>query len=736
MKKILLYSLGIVAFLSSSAQAPKRSCGTMESLKAEIAKDPSLELRMQQLEQQTQNYILNQGGSANKTAALVTIPVVVHILYKNPSQNLSAARIQTQIDVLNKDYSKTNSDTNLVPSPFKALIGDAQIQFALAVRDPQGLPTTGITRTPTTISSFDLTLNQAKYTSLGGHDAWDRNSYLNLWVVPDINNAGVSGILGYAQPPGGAAATDGVVIGYQYFGTTGASAPFNKGRTCTHEVGHWLNLRHIWGTNGQACGASDDDAVTDTPKQTEENYGCPTFPLIVANVPAGFGGPSCSGTTPGSMFMNYMDYVDDACMQMFSIGQVTRMTAAVNGPRATLFNSQGLVPVVLQTVDAALNSVTSPTTGSSCSTSIIPSFTLNNFGTDTLKSVTINYELDGGTAATQSWTGSLVSLGSSVITLPALTLTPGFHNFLIYTSNPNGATDLNTSNDSVTVIFTTVNPPTSIAITSGNTYVEGFQNATFPPTGWTRNNPNNNNTWTRVGPGGFGNSTFSARMDNYSGSSIAGQIDELNTPTFDLSTGGSNYYLTFSVAYAQYDANSPDSLIIFTSTDCDQTWVRRYGKGKGSLATNGGTFVTAAGFVPSASQWRTETVNLSSLQGASHAKIRFQNKSGFGNWLYVDDVNVTTSPLSVSNGIEAVEGFAIYPNPSNGIFTLTGNFKSNGKVSVKVFNMLGKVVYNESKSEANNQNLTIDLSAQSKGVYFVEISNGNENVTKRISIIE
>lgn len=734
MKKFLPLIFAFIS-LTSYAQVAKRSCGYEASLQAELAKDPSLQSRMDQMEADYQQALLHP--TAKKATTIITIPVVVHIVYKNAAQNLSLSRIQSQIAVLNKDYSKTNTDTGLVPAAFKPFAGDAQIQFALAVRDPQGFPTNGITRTQTSISSFDLTLNQAKFTAQGGHDAWDRNSYLNIWVVPDINNAGVSGILGYAQPPGGAAATDGVVIGYQYFGTTGATAPFNKGRTTTHEVGHWLNLRHIWGNNGQACAASDDDQVADTPQQDEENYGCPTFPLITKNVPAGFGGPSCSGTAPGSMFMDYMDYVDDACMMMFTNGQITRMTSALNGPRASLFNSQGLVPVVLQQVDASIKNVTSPVAGSSCVTSITPSFSLTNFGTDTLKSVDIMYQVDGGTIDTLAWTGTLLSLDDVTINLPSINLTPGGHNFLVYSMNPNGTSDLNTSNDSVEVIFTTINPPVSIQITGSNTYVQGFDAASFPPTGWTRVNPNNNNTWTRVTTAsGFGNSTASARMDNYSGTSTAGQIDELLTPSFDFNSGNINFYLTFSVAYAQYDATSVDSLIIYTTADCEQTWVRQYGKAKASLATNGGAFLTASGFVPTATQWRTETINLSSLVGQTHARIKFQNKSGYGQLLYIDDVNVTVSPVGLNESVVPETGVFVYPNPSQGLITVAGNFKPADKWNIKVYDLLGKVVYLENGLSSSTNKFNLDLSNQNKGVYFIELANGSQKYTKRVSILE
>ncbi|MBL7776053.1 MAG: T9SS type A sorting domain-containing protein, partial [Saprospiraceae bacterium] len=169
-----------------------------------------------------------------------------------------------------------------------------------------------------------------KFYSSGGSDAWPRDAYLNLWVC-DLS----SGLLGYAQFPGGPANTDGVVCDYLYFGTTatGAQPPFDKGRTATHEVGHWLNCYHIWGDDGTSCTGTDQ--VADTPNQADENYGCPAFPTV-----------SCSNGPNGDMFMNYMDYTDDACMNLFTQGQKTRMQALFGsgGFRAPLLSSQGCVP--------------------------------------------------------------------------------------------------------------------------------------------------------------------------------------------------------------------------------------------------------------------------------------------------------------------------------------------------------------------------------------------------------
>ena len=264
----------------------------------------------------------------NHRTGVITIPVVVHVVYNTTAQNISDAQIQSQINVLNQDFRKLNADASSVPSVFAGLASDAQIEFCLAKRDPNGNATTGITRTQTTRTSFAYSGDYIKYNSTGGKDAWDRNQYLNLWVG---NLSG--GLLGYAQFPGGAAATDGVVCTYTAFGTTGtAAAPFNKGRTATHEVGHWLNLYHIWGDDNGACTGSDQ--VADTPNQANSNGGCPAFPKV-----------SCSNGPNGDMWMNYMDYTDDRCMYMFTTGQKTRMDAVLvpGGFRAGLATSQGCV---------------------------------------------------------------------------------------------------------------------------------------------------------------------------------------------------------------------------------------------------------------------------------------------------------------------------------------------------------------------------------------------------------
>jgi len=262
-------------------------------------------------------------GTARFTG-VVHIPVVVHVVYSNAAQNISDAQVQSQIAVLNRDYRATNPDVANVPEVFAPLVADSRVEFHLATTDPDGNATSGITRTSTTTASFPQDGNPIKFTAHGGHDAWPSDRYLNIWVSTIHGSQG--GLLGYAQFPGGPAETDGVVIADTAFGDTGtAAAPFNLGRTATHEVGHWLNLYHIWGDDGTGCAGSDE--VDDTPNQASENYGTPAFPHV-----------SCSNGPNGDLFMDYMDYTDDAAMFMFTHGQAARMAATLDGARASFLD--------------------------------------------------------------------------------------------------------------------------------------------------------------------------------------------------------------------------------------------------------------------------------------------------------------------------------------------------------------------------------------------------------------
>lgn len=495
----------LLAAMQTNGQ--RRVCASYEVLQQQLATHPEMAIERQRLESFTEQFEQMQSNETAKTTApIYKIPVVVHVLYNTTAQNISTAQIQSQIDILNKDYQKLNTDASLVPSVFAGVAADAQIQFCLAQRTPTGQATTGINRIQTSKTSFNANTDDAKSASTGGANAWDRNKYLNIWIVPSISG----GVLGYAQFPGGPAATDGVVIGHQYFGNTGtATAPYNKGRTATHEIGHWLNLNHIWGDDGTACTGTDN--VGDTPNQADENYGCPTFPSI-----------SCNNGPNGDMFMNYMDYTDDACMFMFTTGQKTRMHAVLagSGSRAALLTSDGCLPPSTTGVCAVPSSLATSTLTSS-------SATLTWGAVTGAQSYTLRWKLNTATA----WT-TVANVTSTSYNLTGLTSNTTY-NFSVLAK----CSATNSSAYSASVSFTTQLPCTN----------------NFEP----------NNT----------SATATALTINTASRSMIGTSTDVDYYSFSSVSTAKNLRVTVSTLPADYDLKlySPSGTLLNTSQNTGTT---------------------------------------------------------------------------------------------------------------------------------------------------------------------
>lgn len=274
-----------------------RGCASETMLALQLKADPGLAERMNEIEVQTNKFIA-EGRIVN---GVLEIPVVFNVLYTSSANNISQTQMQSQLNVLNKDFGATNADYNS-SNPYNAVRGGLNVKFILDA----------VNRKATTTSKWYSEDNFMKSAAKGGISPTSPTTKLNFWVVPDLQSKTQGQILGYAQFPGGSSSTDGIVCGHYCTGTGGTtSSPFNLGRTATHEVGHWMNLRHIWGD--ATCGS---DYVSDTPTHNAPNYG----------VPATGHRSTCSGT-PLEMFMNYMDYTDDRGMYMFSSGQASRMAA-------------------------------------------------------------------------------------------------------------------------------------------------------------------------------------------------------------------------------------------------------------------------------------------------------------------------------------------------------------------------------------------------------------------------
>ncbi len=300
--------------LTISAVQAQQSCTSQEYLQLELQRNPSLQAAITQAEQLRNQQLFHQetiSGTPDNTAnalPVIRIPVVIHVLYNKTEQNISEAQIRSQLDVLNTEFRKKHADTSRIPEAFRSFAADTYFEFVLATVNPKGYATSGIVRKATGTYSFGLD-DKMKFTNSGGDDAWDAKRYLNIWVV-NLS----SGMIGYSSPLGGPAEKDGVVISYTAFGTTGKlMAPYTKGRTLVHEIGHWMGLRHIWGD--QYCG---NDGVDDTPQQSQPTRGCPSAPVY----------SNCNGSSTAVMYNNYMDLTNDECLNMFTYGQRDLMRAS------------------------------------------------------------------------------------------------------------------------------------------------------------------------------------------------------------------------------------------------------------------------------------------------------------------------------------------------------------------------------------------------------------------------
>ncbi|WP_191906949.1 M43 family zinc metalloprotease [Adhaeribacter soli] len=302
---------------------PDRGCATNQANALLLKQNPAYRKQLLLVEKEVQAYLKSRATHRSKQQS-DTIPVVFHVVYNSALQNVSDAQLLSQLTVLNEDFNRRNADTTNTPPPFKPVAGSPQLYFCLASLDPHGKPTAGITRTFTPKTSFKYTENEVKFTSRGGRDAWNTELYLNIWICNLADN-----ILGYAQFPGGPPETDGIVLKHTSVGRTPLNpfpAPYNRGRTATHEIGHWLGLRHIWGDADSSC--TDSDFINDTPNQFVSSSGCPSFPKI-----------SCNNGPNGDMFMNFMDYTNDACMNLFTKDQSARMNAVLQTSRRSILNS-------------------------------------------------------------------------------------------------------------------------------------------------------------------------------------------------------------------------------------------------------------------------------------------------------------------------------------------------------------------------------------------------------------
>lgn len=702
---LLIYTLTHPGF----SKAQKGICGTDIFHQLQLQADPEYAKRQSDIDHQEHSTPIGLMHSSDT----IIIPVVFHVIWNEAIQNIDSRRIQEQIDILNEDFRAQNDDAQFIPVPFKSIQGGLPIKFVIANRSPGGKRESGIRRVFSNRESFPFPSSDMKRDQTGGSDAWDSKFYLNIWVCNIPSN-----ILGYATLPSQAGtAQDGVVINYRYIGASGSPAPYNKGRTATHEVGHWLNLRHIWGDDGTAC--TGTDFVDDTPNQSGASSGCPSFPRTDA----------CSPDYPGVMYMNFMDYTDDACMLMFSQGQAVRMHNTLAGPRLSIRQSQGYIEPAEN--DAGILSILAPGEFH-CTNNFSPVVRIINTGSNDLKSLVLAFKINHLPAVPQPWNGLLKPGDSTTVTFSQkASLINGFHSIQVYASSPNGQPDSDRSNDTLALSFSTGNIDIKAL-----PFQEEFSDELFPSNGWSVRNPDGLITWertTKASRSGLASVYLNSYDYNPDAFGIQpGAIDELLSPFLDLSNA-QNVKLQFSIAAAQYTPlstinNRWDTLQILVSTDCGISGKKVYEKSRFSLVTT--TVAAEDPFIPLSFQWRTDEIDLSEYAGLDALQLIFRSINHWENNIYIDDVTLTKTTVTGTTTQNVSANYSIHPNPSNGQITISTT--DYAIEHIEVIDLMGKSVYHWNALNEFTEEHRLNLSELPKGLYILKMlkENGRQESIK------
>ncbi len=712
MKKITLSYLSVFSLSMLFAQQPERIldksnmregesveyCTTHKKM-AEARNNPELRALIEAAEAEAEAQQKTKVPGTEK-ATVYTIPIVFHVLHSGGAENISREQLLDAVSILNRDYRLQNADAAQVQSAFQGMPADVEIEFALATKAPNGQCFSGITRTVTALT-FDGSSGQAQVNAvIAGNDVyqgvWPHNKYLNIYVCADIGGAA-----GYTfNPMGGSTASaqgmfyNGVFVLHNYTGSIGTSAVYSS-RTLTHEVGHWLNLSHVWGGDnnpGVTCGT---DNVNDTP-------------ATIGSTSCALNANTCSadnsywGFDQIDQVENYMDY--SYCSKMFSPGQVTRMrNAAISGTagRSNIWTASNL---------SAVGVGSAPTL---CKAQFEASKTTVCVG-ETITFTDQSY--NAATGWTWTFTGGTPS--SSTTQNPTATwTTPG-----LYTVTLN-ATDGSTSDSETINVLVLGN-------SNGAPYYESFENiSTFTgSTEWTVNNPTGNgwtvtNTAANIG-------SQSAKLSNFN--QTAGSFDDLYSGNIDLSsitaaTGGT---FSFRYAFRRVQTSNNDVLKVYFSEDCGTNWDVRKTL---TAATMSGSNTATSAYTPAAADWVTvHMTNLLSNYWNANFRYRFEFKGGSGNNIYLDDINIYAGAPSdqiVSTvGLDEInlQDVSLYPNPADNEVYVRFTAPSNAAMNVVITDLSGKQVQQHAIQATQGSNLVfVSTSELAAGTYLLQIVDGS-----------
>lgn len=651
-----------------------------------------------ELENFTQQFIANNPNlNNNKRNVLYTIPVVFHIIHENGSENISNAQVEDAMLIMNRDFQKLNSDTTGVVTEFKSIVADAQVELKLAKIDPNGNCTDGITRTFSTFSNDPNADGNDRISAvINEHGVWPGDKYLNIFVAGEIGGAA-----GYTFLPNnwlGGSMGNGIHVLDDYVGSLGTSSA-GRSRTLTHEVGHWLNLSHLWGgTNNpnEAANCNDDDGVADTPN---------TIGWTVCNL----NGTTCDGNLDN--VQNYMEY--SYCSRMFTEGQKARMHAALNsnvGGRNKIWSQANLAATGVNEPNQICQAEFNADQLEICAGADIQ-FT--------------DFSYTGPTQWVWSFPGGIPSTSTSQN--PVVTYnTPGTYSVTL-TAGDGTNTVTETKTNLITVLPNIGSLP----------FLETFEdNAGIPDGEWTEVN-NQGASWTIAQNVSGSSGKRAAKMPNFG--MPPGSVDDLISQSMDLSgvDAAEGVTLSFKYAYKKRNSNNNESLKVFISKDCGESWAQRRTLSGNIL----GNEIENNSFTPSSEEdWVTvHMTNVTSSFWTEGFRTRFRFESDGGNNIYIDDINIYYgSPSDQLVSLEEeniVNDFSVFPNPNDGDFNVRFNTAQNTVAEITLVNMVGQTIATRNVQANTGMNLVqFGEAGLEAGAYFVKIVINGTTQTKQLII--
>ncbi|MEO6165896.1 MAG: M43 family zinc metalloprotease [Chitinophagales bacterium] len=696
-KKLTILIASLIAIVISYSIAFSQEvnhCGTTDMQLKIWEQYPELWEAQQQYDMQIREQIASETTTRDEEEVYI-IPIVFHVIHNYGSEYISDAQVEDQVRVLNDDYRKLNADTAAIVNAFLGIASDAHIEFRLAKKTTGGGCTTGIDR----IKSHE---------TFQGNDGsklsqWPRNMYLNVWTVNKMQN----GVAGYAYYPstvqGFLAPYDGIMILSDYIGSIGTSSAFTS-RALTHEIGHYLNLPHTWGSTnspGVECG---DDGVFDTP-------------LTKGWTSCNLNGAVC---TPGVIenVQNYMEYA--YCSKMFTEGQVAILRGILENPvsdRDNLWTESNLI-------------ATGTNEGYISECAPRADFNPNFYNICQGADIIFNNYSWSGEATSWLWNFPGGTPSSSTEQSPAVVFNePGTHSITLTASNATGS-------NSVSKDIYVSAPETNYK----HYYWEGFEDINLFNNDWIIRNVDENESEWSLATNVYYEGSNCIRMDNFNGDQ--GDVDYMISPAIDLS-GMEEINLSFRYAGASASSNPDninDALKIYTSTNCGESWFLRNVRDGLDLINNGawGTYFTPGA---TSNTWGLATVSLSpSAVAQPNVRIKFEFTGGsFGNNFYIDDITISEYGVGINSPASGSSDLTIFPNPNNGDFTLTYSLPEQSNVRISIIDLTGREIIqvsDEQKAAGNHQQAinTAAIQNLANGIYMVRLQTDSQSFVKKLVI--